>query len=153
MGLRPEHMRAFAYLLLNILSGTGIVFANKLVLSVLGFHFVRLAVLRRACPWFCEGAAYVPVPRRMLLCWRSWHPETAAPAGVRADVRAQRGDHVWDVDLCCRWHVRGEGARSMAGARPLPSQCSPLCHGPWLSTCSASQTASVPSGISSLTQS
>ena len=30
-----------AYVLLNLLSGTGIVFANKLVLSVLEFHYVR----------------------------------------------------------------------------------------------------------------
>ncbi|KAK9834834.1 hypothetical protein WJX81_002364 [Elliptochloris bilobata] len=40
MELRPEQARAIAYLLLNLLSGTGIVFANKLVLSVLDFHFV-----------------------------------------------------------------------------------------------------------------
>ena len=39
--LRPEHTRAVAYVLLNLLSGTGIVFANKLVLTVLGFHYVR----------------------------------------------------------------------------------------------------------------
>lgn len=48
-GLRPEHMRALAYLLLNVLSGTGIVFANKLVLSVLRFHYVRPCKLRCAC--------------------------------------------------------------------------------------------------------
>ena len=45
-GLRPEHLRAFAYLLLNILLGTGIVFANKLVLSVLKFRFVSPCRLR-----------------------------------------------------------------------------------------------------------
>ena len=53
MGLRPEHMRALAYLLLNVLSGTGIVFANKLVLSVLRFHYVRPCKLRCAC--FCSA--------------------------------------------------------------------------------------------------
>ena len=53
MGLRSEHMRAFAYLLLNMLSGTGIVFANKLVLSVLNFHFVRLHKLRLAQYMYC----------------------------------------------------------------------------------------------------
>ena len=41
VGLRPEHWRAFSYVMLNMVSATGIVFANKLVLSVLDFHFVR----------------------------------------------------------------------------------------------------------------
>lgn len=41
MSLQPEHWRAVAYILLNLFSGTGIVFANKLVLSVLNFHYVR----------------------------------------------------------------------------------------------------------------
>lgn len=57
VGLRPEHLRALAYLLLNILSGTGIVFANKLVLSVLNFHFVRPCRLTRAC--LCSALIYV----------------------------------------------------------------------------------------------
>ncbi|KAK9842031.1 hypothetical protein WJX81_004974 [Elliptochloris bilobata] len=39
-GLRPEHWWAFSYVMLNMVSATGIVFANKLVLSVLDFHFV-----------------------------------------------------------------------------------------------------------------
>ena len=43
VGLRPEHWRAFSYVMLNMVSATGIVFANKLVLSVLDFHFVRPA--------------------------------------------------------------------------------------------------------------
>lgn len=41
VALRPEHWRAFSYVMLNMVSATGIVFANKLVLSVLDFHFVR----------------------------------------------------------------------------------------------------------------
>jgi hypothetical protein len=44
VALRPEHWRAFSYVMLNMVSATGIVFANKLVLSVLDFHFVRPVV-------------------------------------------------------------------------------------------------------------
>ncbi len=39
--LKKEQWRAVAYLVINLVSGTSIVFANKLVLSVLGFHYVR----------------------------------------------------------------------------------------------------------------
>lgn len=41
MGILPDQWRAIAYLLINLVSGTSIVFANKLVLSILSFHFVR----------------------------------------------------------------------------------------------------------------
>lgn len=44
-GMAPQvdQCRAAAYLIINLVSGTSIVFANKLVLSILGFHYVRLS--------------------------------------------------------------------------------------------------------------
>ena len=105
MGLRPEHMRALAYLLLNILSGTGIVFANKLVLSVLNFHFVRPRRLRRACQCTLLTSACFFKPRPHTFERFFGQAHAAAPSGVCADVVAQRGDHVWDVDVRCRRYV------------------------------------------------
>ena len=55
VALRPEHWRAFSYVMLNMVSATGIVFANKLVLSVLDFHFVRQPL--------------PPLPARLPLCF------------------------------------------------------------------------------------
>lgn len=55
VALRPEHWRAFSYVMLNMVSATGIVFANKLVLSVLDFHFVRPPY--RPCLHGCLGAS------------------------------------------------------------------------------------------------
>ena len=52
-GLRPEHWRAFSYVMLNMVSATGIVFANKLVLSVLDFHFVRPGIQPRFALALC----------------------------------------------------------------------------------------------------
>jgi solute carrier family 35 protein E3 len=43
--MSSAQIRAVLYILLNIASGTGIVFANKLVLSVYKFHFVYALTL------------------------------------------------------------------------------------------------------------
>ena len=50
--LQKDQWRAVAYLVTNLASGTSIVFANKLVLSILGFHYVRpllLSIPRFTC--------------------------------------------------------------------------------------------------------
>ena len=44
-GFSGKQLRAVCYIMLNIASGTGIVFANKLVLSVYKFHFVYALTL------------------------------------------------------------------------------------------------------------
>ena len=43
--LSSNQLRAVLYILMNIVSGTCIVFANKLVLSVYQFHFVYALTL------------------------------------------------------------------------------------------------------------
>ncbi len=43
--LSGNQIKAVLYILLNIVSGTGIVFANKIVLSVYKFHFVYALTL------------------------------------------------------------------------------------------------------------
>ena len=43
--LSGNQFKAVLYILLNVASGTGIVFANKIVLSVYKFHFVYALTL------------------------------------------------------------------------------------------------------------
>lgn len=44
-GLTGGQMKAVLYILMNIASGTGIVFANKIVMSIYHFHFVYALTL------------------------------------------------------------------------------------------------------------
>jgi len=107
VALRPEHWRAFSYVMLNMVSATGIVFANKLVLSVLDFHFVRPVVpgapaahsRAHSCARGCAGLQVAA------LCWTCNNLHAAWRAGVRAHICAQRVHDGRDVAIRGVWDV------------------------------------------------
>ena len=79
VALRPEHWRAFSYVMLNMVSATGIVFANKLVLSVLDFHYVR------PCPSALSCAA----------CMHAWNSGPQSPSARLIRLLEQTQLHRW----------------------------------------------------------
>ena len=66
MAPQLEQWRAAAYLIVNLVSGTGIVFANKLVLSILGFHYVRL-------PAYASGSSLAPIGAGQRFHFGDWY--------------------------------------------------------------------------------
>ena len=105
MGIHQrDQWRAAAYLLINLVSGTSIVFANKLVLSILAFHYVRLSPLT-------QSTAPCATSSPMSVSWFSF----LCVVGVRTHLPAQRGHHVRHVGLCCGEHVSTQAPESMAG--------------------------------------
>jgi len=107
VALRPEHWRAFSYVMLNMVSATGIVFANKLVLSVLDFHFVRPVVpgapaRHSRAHSYARGCAGLHVAA---LCWTCNNLHAAWRAGVRAHICAQRVHDGRDVAVRGVWDV------------------------------------------------
>ena len=128
-GLSSNQLRAGLYMLLNILSATCIVFANKLVLSVYKFHFVYALTLIHTvttmvrphatseCSRIAQDYTHTRGFKRCRVPAFMW---PSAPCSCTYLLGDQQDHDLvcsagWDVDLLQHWVVSEQGTEGNAG--------------------------------------
>jgi len=109
--------RAVLYILMNVASGTGIVFANKIVLSVYKFHYVYALTLIHTVVTMVRSLFF----RFVLLSFF----EALALQRIDLSSPILAG---WDVDIRRDWPVSKKAIESQAGARASPPVLSVSMH-------------------------
>ena len=109
MAPASAQVRAVLYIMLNIASATGIVFANKLVLSVYRFHFVYALTLIHTVVTMVRGMLMIGLDNRLTVAQPASRTLTAAGASA--------GGH---VGICSHRAVSEEAAEDTPGMTSGP---------------------------------